>query len=422
MKPRWLITYENVDVSDEVAPMVLSAEYTDHLEGQSDELELTLDDSDGLWRTGWWPSSGDTLSVQMGYEGQPLLNAGSFKVDAPGLRGPPDTVTISALACEQSSALRAVQHRAFEALTLRDLVRRLATELELEVIGDVPDLALGRLTQTETNLAFLRRVARLYGYAFSIRPPSLVFYDIVSLEAADVVMLYDRTDLSSYDFKGSTQDTYVACEVTYFDPQAKATRTVRVDAENARKAVVISSGAAAEVVFPTRTLRVGSRGDDVRAWQTWVAAKGYAVGNLDGIFGPKTRAATVAYQQAIGTPADGVVGPETVRLAQDDGWGSAAASAGDAVRTETAGRVLRKEVRVESVEQAEAQARAALLEANRLKVTGTITVPGDPCLLAGVTIQLGGMGRLSGKYLVQNSTHRVARGSGYSTSVEVTYV
>jgi phage protein D len=423
MNPVWLITYENVDISDEVAPMVLSAEYTDNLEGKADELELTLDDSAGLWRTGWWPSSGDTLSVQMGYYGQPLLNAGTFKVDAPQLRGKPDTVTISALSAEQSSGLRSVQNRAFESLTLNDLVSRLAVELELTVIGDVPTLALGRVTQTETNLAFLRRLAKAYGYAFTIRPPNLIFYSIVQLEAADIVMSYDRTDLSAYDFKGSTQDTYVACEVTYFDAQLKANRTVRVEADNARKALILSSGGATTaVVFPSRTLREGLNGDDVRSWQTWVASKGHTLGTVDGKFGPKTRRATIAYQQKLGTKPDGLVGPETVRLAKEDGWGSSSASAGDAVRSEVTGRVLRKEIRVESIEQADAQARALLLAANRLKVTGSMSMSGDPCLVSGVTIQLNGMGRLTGKYLVQTSNHRVARSGGYTTSVEVTYV
>ena len=86
--------------------------------------------------------------------GQPLLNAGTFKVDAPTLRGPPDTIGITALAAEQSSGLRTVQNRAFEELTLKELVLRIAAELELTVVGDVPDLVLGRVTQTETNLAF----------------------------------------------------------------------------------------------------------------------------------------------------------------------------------------------------------------------------------------------------------------------------
>lgn len=53
------------------------------------------------------------------------------------------------------------------------------------------------------------------------------------------------------------------------------------------------------------TLSAGSTGDDVRLWQQIIGA------GADGIFGPKTVAATKAWQAAHGLEADGVVGPAT---------------------------------------------------------------------------------------------------------------
>lgn len=58
-------------------------------------------------------------------------------------------------------------------------------------------------------------------------------------------------------------------------------------------------------------LRVGSRGDDVRELQTFLASEGYSIGSLDGIFGPKTKAAVRAFQKDQGIVVDGVVGPAT---------------------------------------------------------------------------------------------------------------
>lgn len=431
MKPVWLITYENVDISDEIAPMVLSAEYTDRLEGASDELQLTLEDRVGRWREGWWPSEGDTISVQMGYQGQTLLDAGTFRVDEVSLRGPPDTVGVGAQAAPKTAAMRTTQHRAFEGLTLRELVERLASELELTVTGSVAELALERVTQSgETTLAFLRRTAKAYGYAFSIRPPQLVFYRIVDLESEPGALTLDRTDLGSYDFKGSTQETYVACEVSYLDPRTKGVRQARVEAAFARRAIVIApskseSGDDPNIVIPTRTLRLLSpyqTGDDVLSWQTWVQSYGVDPGPLDGIFGPLTRRGTVIAQQKLGAEPDGAVGPETRRLAQEAGWGKQTKSSVSAAQNEPSGRVLRKDLRLESQEQALLRAQALLLEANRLRVTGNLGVTGSPQLVAGTTIELTGMGRVSGKYLVQTSTHRVSRSGGYATTAEVTCV
>lgn len=424
MKPLWLVTYEAKDISDEIASMVTGVEYVDAVSGKSDELQLTVSDRDGRWREGWWPSAGDTITARLGYHGAPLLNAGTFKVDEVSLRGKPDTVSIGALAVPKTSALRTVQSRAFEKVTLRELVERVAAELELQVCGEIAPLGLVRVTQSsETNLAFLRRLAETYGYAFSIRLPYLVFYPLVALEDSDPVAAIRRTDLKGYDLSGSTQETYVACEVSYFDAQTKTLRTARVEAAHARKATIINLAdpAAANVIIPTRTLRLGVQGEDVASWQTWVISQGKDVGEPDGKFGGKTRRGTIGEQGVLGTNPDGVVGPETIRLAREAGYGSAAASSGSGVRIESSGRVLRKDARVESVEQAEAVARAALLAANRLRVTGTLEVEGDPSLVSGTTIDLQGMGRVSGKYLVQTARHKESR-SGYETSVEVTCV
>jgi|SRR5881394_835356 len=53
------------------------------------------------------------------------------------------------------------------------------------------------------------------------------------------------------------------------------------------------------------TLRVGSRGDDVKRWQRIIGVTD------DGNFGPKTKAATQAWQSAHGLTPDGVVGKMT---------------------------------------------------------------------------------------------------------------
>ena len=58
-------------------------------------------------------------------------------------------------------------------------------------------------------------------------------------------------------------------------------------------------------------LRVGSRGEEVRELQTFLAAQGYTVGAIDGVFGPKTKAAVRSFQSDQGLSVDGVVGPNT---------------------------------------------------------------------------------------------------------------
>lgn len=55
----------------------------------------------------------------------------------------------------------------------------------------------------------------------------------------------------------------------------------------------------------------GSRGNAVRVLQNALKVLGYAIGTVDGAFGPKTEAALQAFQRDANITADGVVGPVT---------------------------------------------------------------------------------------------------------------
>lgn len=460
-QPTWLATYEATNVSDDLAPMVTSIEYIDHIspsppklgkdgkpetpksdkdkpKDESDELSITVEDRVGRWQAGWAPQPGDRIAAQLGYAGQPLLNCGQFAVDEYEQRGPPSTVTIRALAAPMTEALRTPQSNAYDGTTLRVLVEHVASELQLELVGEVADLPIERVTQSsETTLAFLRRLAAEYGYTFAIRPPQLVFYELAVLAAAPPVLVVRRADLKSYTLKSSVQNTYAACIVSWFDPATKAVREVRVDEQHLRQVVVVGSidgtagdggaEAAAAPVVPTRLLQVGVTGEDVRGWQQWGTSQGIDCGPIDGIFGPLTRGGTVAFQTRASVAVDGIVGPETIRVAVEAGYGSAGGSSGipgdgAGTRSETAGAILRIEERVETVEQAEAKARAALAAANRLRATGSIALQGSPLLVAGVNFTLLDFGRLSGVFQVTKSVHRMVRSSGYETECEISGV
>jgi hypothetical protein len=68
-------------------------------------------------------------------------------------------------------------------------------------------------------------------------------------------------------------------------------------------------------------LQQGSQGQDVQRWQAFLIAQGLlAAGEADGIFGPKTKAATSSFQGKHGLEADGIVGPNTLARANALGF------------------------------------------------------------------------------------------------------
>ncbi len=69
-----------------------------------------------------------------------------------------------------------------------------------------------------------------------------------------------------------------------------------------------------------RALRCGSRGDLVYAWQSFLFGRGFDPCGLDGVFGPKTGAATRAFQSRYHLAVDGIAGRRTFRKAMQLGF------------------------------------------------------------------------------------------------------
>jgi len=63
--------------------------------------------------------------------------------------------------------------------------------------------------------------------------------------------------------------------------------------------------------YKDRTIKSGSYGKDVANAQMRLKAAGYLLGNADGIFGVKTKAAVIALQKDYNLKQDGIVGPST---------------------------------------------------------------------------------------------------------------
>ncbi len=75
--------------------------------------------------------------------------------------------------------------------------------------------------------------------------------------------------------------------------------------------------------------------------------------------------------------------------------------------------------RVESDAAAQIKAAAALAAKNREKITASLTVPGNPALVAGVNVNLTDFGEFSGKWHIVISSHDLSVNSGYITNLNL---
>ncbi len=232
-QPQWVLTYKGVNITADISAMVISITYLDRLDGASGALEMELEDQDRRWQGPWQPSEGDQVNLMIGYVGSSLLPCGDFQVDELALTGPPDLFHIRCLAAYITPAMRTPNSTGYENQTLTQIASSIATKHSLTLVGrnTTPNLIFARITQRqETDLAFLRRLARNHNYEFTIRGEQLVFYPRSSLEASAPVATIGRSDLVRFDFRLKTHRIYKGGEVSYQLAETKELITQNVPA------------------------------------------------------------------------------------------------------------------------------------------------------------------------------------------------
>ncbi|HEY9647567.1 MAG TPA: hypothetical protein V6C88_14420 [Chroococcidiopsis sp.] len=235
--PRFRLTYAGTDITRAVQPYRFYIGYSDKLEGESDDLEIRFENSDLRWLDSWAPAEGDTISLQLGYEGEKFLGPIVFEIDEPEYAGPPDRLTLKGVATPISKSLRQKNTQAYEKIKLKAIAQQIAEKHSLELVGGdkIPDITLDRVTQKEqSDLEFLRSTAAEYGLIFKVDScTKLVFFKESELEDAAAVLTLARTVLKSYRLRRGVKGTYKAAELSYKDPRSGKFITATIDATGA---------------------------------------------------------------------------------------------------------------------------------------------------------------------------------------------
>lgn len=232
LTPIFKLEYNNKNITKDVSDYVLNISYTDFEHGQSDEIEITFEDSSGLWSSSWIPTKGDALRLYIGYAGEKLLNCGIFEIDEIEFESPPDTLIVKAMATGIKKAFRQANSVGYEDKTLKQIANSIAKKHNLNLVGEIEDIKVERITQNqEKDLTFLKRIAEEYGYIFKISENNLVFYKTEKLINAKSAKILYKSDLSRINITDKTSRLYKSVTVKYRNP--KTGKDVTATAKNA---------------------------------------------------------------------------------------------------------------------------------------------------------------------------------------------
>lgn len=215
------VLYEGKNITEDVTRNLISLTYTDKMEGQCDELEIRVEDTDGKWRNEWYPEKGAKITAYIGYD-DALVLCGTFEIDKVNVSGPPAELTFSCLSAGITKSLRTKNSQAFENITLKQLAEKVAKANGLKLVGTIQDIKLLRVTQNrETDLGFLKRIADEYGYIFNVRDSQLIFSNILDTNKRNAVRTIDMKDLISYDMEDTTAHTFKEAKLVHHNPNTK---------------------------------------------------------------------------------------------------------------------------------------------------------------------------------------------------------
>lgn len=227
------VTYNHKNISSIISEDVISMRYVDMLDGGSDEIEITLADIDGKWQSNFYPEKKTRLEVEFGYDDN-LLKCGVFYITGISASGLPDVVTIRGLATSPNQNVRTIKTQTHRNKTLRQLAESVAQEHGWQIIGNIANMQIYKVTQKEqTDLAFLARIAREFGYVFSVRDNKMIFESLYNLATKGSVRVYDKSDLIDYSWDDAMIQQYKSVQVIYHS--AKDNKTVKKEADKDSK-------------------------------------------------------------------------------------------------------------------------------------------------------------------------------------------
>ncbi|MDG6240804.1 phage late control D family protein [Glaesserella parasuis] len=209
------------DITTLLSQRLMNLTLTDSRGFEADQLDFTLDDTDGLLEL---PSRGAILSLGLGWKDEALTFKGEYTVDEVEHSGAPDCVTIRARSADLRGSLMNRHERSFHKTTLGKIVQQIADENQLQaMVGDeYKNFEIKHIDQTdESSISFLTRLAEEHDAIATVKNGRLLFIKSGKSTTASGQKLPEfiltRQDGDSHRFAIAEGDNYKAVKAYWHD-------------------------------------------------------------------------------------------------------------------------------------------------------------------------------------------------------------
>ena len=237
--PQYKVVIDGTDITNKIKPRLMNLTLTDNRGFDADQVELQLDDSDGLLTM---PRRGATMRVWLGWKGSPLIDKGSFTVDELEHAGAPDTLTITGRSVDFRESLNVKKERSFHGKKLSEIIDTIAKNHGLLSVlsTSLKDEVIDHIDQTnESDAAFLVRLAKQFDTIPTVKDGRLLFVRAgLALTATGKAMppvVIKRSSGDQHRFSVADRDAYTGVVAYWHDKKQAEKKTVKLKRRKRKK-------------------------------------------------------------------------------------------------------------------------------------------------------------------------------------------
>ena len=226
-KPEVKLLYNGKDCTNDFSKYLNSVTYREFEDNEADELVLSLNNNDGYFTDLWYPSKGDKLTCSIIY-GNDIFDCGTLTIDENsfnfGTGG--DTLEIKAVSTPKEVPIKTKKVKNHTGKTLVAIAKDIGKKQGFSVTGKEGFIKVGNVVQkNESDLTFLKRISKEYGYTFNIKNKLLTFTNKSDLWTNGSILTIGKTDIRSLSLEDSFTNVYGKVKVQYMDLKKKKLMT-----------------------------------------------------------------------------------------------------------------------------------------------------------------------------------------------------
>lgn len=246
LTPAFMLTINSKDITGNISERLKSLTLTDNRGFEADQLDIELDDADGLVEL---PIRGAVLTLFLGWKGFALVGKGSFTVDEVEHRGAPDTVTVRARSADFRGSLNSRREESWHDTTLGGVAEAIAARNKLgsSVAPELAKIPLPHVDQSqESDVKFLTRLAERNGGEVSVKAGKLLLLKagrgVTASGKAIPLVTISRSDGDRHQFSIADRGAYTGVTAKWLHtkdpkPQAQKVKLRRKEKEKKTGAV-----------------------------------------------------------------------------------------------------------------------------------------------------------------------------------------